>query len=368
MSLSEPPPRPSAPYARVVSRPARRRSGTFSSYLFLLLCASVVSLVMFCARTISLFGDIPELPFWGGFQSGLTMAFLLAAWQWRRWGLYGVVGITLIGTVLSLAYGQSLLESLIPLLLAVALPLLAAQSWDEVGDLEWRWEPEPTVAGPSQAPEPKPRASQLPEPEPPVAGLSQPPEPEPPVAGLSQPPEPEPPGAGLSQPPEPEPPRPGLPQAPVELRERTVGGALKDDMSILGIPPRPPVPYWDHPSPPPVRERTGCFSLYLLLIIFGGIFGLLLYLFQGDALQQAVPSLPDWAISWRMLESALGTVFGLGVWYWRRWGVFGLFVLIALDVFFNLGGEHSGAALLIGACQALIFALLLIPHWKHMEE
>jgi len=496
MSLSELPPRSPVPYAKVLSRPVRRRSGILSSYLFLLLCASVVSLVMFCSRRISLFGDIPDLPIWGAFQSGLTIVFLLAVWQWRRWGLYGVVGITLIGSILSLAYGQSILESLIPLFLAVALVLLAEQSWELVGDLEWRWDPEPTVL--PQAPQPETTAavpSQAPEPEPTAAVLPQAPEPEPTRPGPLQAPEPEPWGQGLPQ----AVPYSDLPSPPVRQRSGVltsylfllitasviswimcfsrkislfgdipalpIWGVVQASLSFIfliaiwqwrrwgfygivgitfvgfllslvygrpifesqvpsvfivalgllvkpcwsemsdkanlwepplmdswtlprpldpslpsaGSPPRPPEllprpqespprPAEFHPGEPPAtRQRTGCFTTYLLLMIFGGIFTVFLYLFGGDFILRTVPSLPAWAIPAGIIQSALGVACSIAVWNWRRWGVFGLFVLIALNVVLSLGGEHSGAAFLIGCCQALIFALLLIPHWKHME-
>ena len=156
------------------------------------------------SRKISLFGDIPALPIWGVVQASLSFIFLIAIWQWRRWGFYGIVAITFVGFLLSLVYGRPIFESQVPSVFIVALGLLVKPYWSEMSDKANLWEP------------PLMDSWTLPRPlDPPL-------------------------------------PSAGSPPRPPELLPR----------------PResPPRPAEFHPGElPAIRERTGCFSLYLLL-------------------------------------------------------------------------------------------------------
>ena len=105
------------------------------------------------------------------------------------------------------------------------------------------------------------------------------------------------------------------------------------------------------------RERGGCLTIYLILIVIGSILGLASAFSLNATMQQLqaqgadVPSIPSWYAPATILPVLLSLVGAYGTWTWKKWGVYALAGTIALNVIFSIlaGQVVTGiAALVIG--------------------
>ena len=114
------------------------------------------------------------------------------------------------------------------------------------------------------------------------------------------------------------------------------------------------------------RNRGGCLTVFLVLMLVLNPLTALYYLFSGEALRQAVPSIPTWALLMLAIGGIANFIFALGVWQWKKWGVYG-FAGTSLIVFvINLIVIGLGPAL-FGLVGLGLLVFLLRDHWSHMD-
>lgn len=112
--------------------------------------------------------------------------------------------------------------------------------------------------------------------------------------------------------------------------------------------------------------RGGCLATLLVAwIILNGL-SALYYLLAADSLLKALPSFPAWAIPVFALGGLLNVLFAIGVWRWRRWGIYGIVVTNLLASLVNLAYVGVLGAL-IGIVGLVLLLLLIRPHWSAMH-
>ncbi len=116
----------------------------------------------------------------------------------------------------------------------------------------------------------------------------------------------------------------------------------------------------------PQKKRGGCLTaLLVFMIVLNPLFGLY-YFVAGESLSAALPQLPEIFLPILGLIGFANLAFGLAIWKWKKWGVYGfvasaLITFVINAVYINPGSAFSG---LIGV--GLLLALV-IPNWKQME-
>jgi hypothetical protein len=113
------------------------------------------------------------------------------------------------------------------------------------------------------------------------------------------------------------------------------------------------------------EQRGGCLTTFLILMFIFNPLSTLYYLFFGDTVTRAVPSFPTWAIPVFALVGVLNVVFAVGVWKWRRWGVYG-FIATAVPVFAVNVAYVGVLPALLGLLGPVILVLLVRPRWAQL--
>jgi hypothetical protein len=80
------------------------------------------------------------------------------------------------------------------------------------------------------------------------------------------------------------------------------------------------------------RNRPGCMTIWLVLLIIGGVIGLFRNLSGGAnsaQMQQMFPnfSLPPWYIPYSIVSTLAQLGFAFALFQWKRWGYYGLCVV-----------------------------------------
>jgi hypothetical protein len=119
-------------------------------------------------------------------------------------------------------------------------------------------------------------------------------------------------------------------------------------------------------TPSEERKRGGCLTAFLILMAIANPLTGLYYLFAGSAVQQALPTILSWVIPVLGLLALANFAFALGMWNWKRWGVYG-FVASTAIVFLLNAITISVLAALLGLIGVAILILLVRPIWSEME-
>jgi hypothetical protein len=83
----------------------------------------------------------------------------------------------------------------------------------------------------------------------------------------------------------------------------------------------------------PLKERHGCLTAYLILMLIANSATALLYLFSSEAIRKQNPNMPDWAFPVLIAIGIINLVFAFALFQWKKWGFWG-FVCTAVVVFF----------------------------------
>jgi hypothetical protein len=139
-------------------------------------------------------------------------------------------------------------------------------------------------------------------------------------------------------------------------------------MQPLQPPPPIPTPDGQVAQPPPAgpRQRGGCLTAYLILtLITSPIMGVW-YLLFGSSVAAMLPQTPAWTIPVLGVMALLHFVFGLAVWQWKRWGVYG-FVVMSIAGFLINAATSGVMNALTGLIGLIIIIALVRPIWHEME-
>lgn len=115
------------------------------------------------------------------------------------------------------------------------------------------------------------------------------------------------------------------------------------------------------------KERGGCLSVWLaLLIIVNPLLGFY-YLGNARALSSLL-HLPSWVLPVLAIFSVINTVCVIGIWLWKKWGVFGFLGASIILFFINLGTLGLGAGTIGGAIGFGLMWYLLSQRWEMFDQ
>lgn len=135
------------------------------------------------------------------------------------------------------------------------------------------------------------------------------------------------------------------------------------------------------------RKRGSCLTAFLVFILLANLWGGCYNLFAGARVREVFSSLPAWVIPLMGLLGGANCVFVIAIWKWKKWGVYGFAVSVAIASLINMvafgvfaplpAGMHPTSVFLARAIQiaislsgfvglAILLALLR-PVWSQME-
>ncbi|MCL0039229.1 hypothetical protein M1N46_03235 [Dehalococcoidia bacterium] len=125
------------------------------------------------------------------------------------------------------------------------------------------------------------------------------------------------------------------------------------------------------------KQRHGCLTAWLVLLIIGGALSLLGtalgYLVDPQLMREAFPDAPGWAFPAMAVLSLLGLVFAIALFTWKKWAFWG-YVLssIAGAIVSVLMGAPVWQSLLGLAGVVVLYAVLQIggkekKGWSQLE-
>jgi len=116
------------------------------------------------------------------------------------------------------------------------------------------------------------------------------------------------------------------------------------------------------PSAPPVqKQRHGCLTAYLILMIIANSATGLIYLFAAEEIRRNLPNLPEWAFPVLIIGSIVNVVCAVALFRWQRWGFWGFLASGVVVFFVNLSaGFGPGSAVLGLLGVAILYGVLHI--------
>jgi uncharacterized membrane protein (DUF2068 family) len=120
------------------------------------------------------------------------------------------------------------------------------------------------------------------------------------------------------------------------------------------------------------KQRHGCLTAWLLLVIAASSLTAIFYLFAQGAIAKNLPSGTRWVVPTMTVMGILNVVFAVALFRWKKWGFFGLVTTGLVGLVINLAaGLNAASALgsLLGL--VILFALLQIGSerkgWTQLE-
>jgi hypothetical protein len=117
---------------------------------------------------------------------------------------------------------------------------------------------------------------------------------------------------------------------------------------------------------PSGRERGGCLSVLLVLMLIANPLTGLYYLAFGSAVRQALPNLPAWALLVLGILAFGNFACALAVWRWKKWGIYG-FAASSLVIFLINASYIGVLTAALGLLGIAILALLVRPLWSRFD-
>jgi hypothetical protein len=108
------------------------------------------------------------------------------------------------------------------------------------------------------------------------------------------------------------------------------------------------------------KQRHGCLTAWLVLMIVANAAAALLYLLAGAAIRQKVPNIPDWALPTLIVVGVVNVVCAVALFRWKKWGFYGFLatsvIAFAINLVLGLGIIRAvfgfvGVAILYGVLQ-----------------
>jgi hypothetical protein len=108
------------------------------------------------------------------------------------------------------------------------------------------------------------------------------------------------------------------------------------------------------------KQRHGCLTAWLVLMIVANAATAVLYLIAGAAFRQKLPNAPDWVLPVLIGMGVVNVVCAVGLFRWKKWGFYGFLVTsvmaFAVNLMLGLGIARAllglvGVAILYGVLQ-----------------
>jgi hypothetical protein len=114
------------------------------------------------------------------------------------------------------------------------------------------------------------------------------------------------------------------------------------------------------------KKRGGCLTAFLIVMMILNPVSGLVYFFSGSMISQAFPNMPVYIIPLLGVLGLANLGFGIGVWKWKKWGVYG-FLASALVTFVINALYVDITSALSGLVGIALLMALVIPVWKQLE-
>jgi hypothetical protein len=141
---------------------------------------------------------------------------------------------------------------------------------------------------------------------------------------------------------------------------------------------RSPNPYQapNEPTPDPrsfaaerhvgAKYRGGCLTAFLVLMMIANPLVGLMYLVTGDTIERTLHA-PDWAIPLLTVLSLVNFACAIGIWKWKKWGVFGAVAMAAIGLVVNFTIGIQPMQAILGLAGPAILIALVSKLWKQFD-
>jgi len=122
-----------------------------------------------------------------------------------------------------------------------------------------------------------------------------------------------------------------------------------------------------------MKQRHGCLTAWLILMLIANSATALLYLFSGAAIASKLPHIPpSWLFPLLIVFALFNVVCAIALFQWKKWGFWGFLLTSVVAVFANLSaGLGIGLALLGLIGIAILYGVLQIGNenkgWPQLE-
>jgi hypothetical protein len=120
------------------------------------------------------------------------------------------------------------------------------------------------------------------------------------------------------------------------------------------------------------KQRHGCLTAWLVLMIVANSAVALMYLLGSSALRRSLPNAPGWAFPVLIAIGVLNVVFAVALLQWKKWGFWGFCATAVAALFVNLSiGLGVGQSLIGLVGIAILYGVLQIGSankgWPQLE-
>jgi mannose/fructose/N-acetylgalactosamine-specific phosphotransferase system component IIC len=120
------------------------------------------------------------------------------------------------------------------------------------------------------------------------------------------------------------------------------------------------------------KQRHGCLTTWLILMIIGNALTALAYLLASSTIKSNLPNAPAWTVPTLTVASLANVVFSVALFQWKKWGFFGFVGTSVLVFVINLKIRQSIGGVLLGVLGVgMLYAVLQIGNekkgWTQLE-
>ena len=109
------------------------------------------------------------------------------------------------------------------------------------------------------------------------------------------------------------------------------------------------------------KNRHGCLTAYLIVMIIANSLTGLLYLFGADAIKERLPNMPNWAFPVLIAIAIINLICAFALFRWKKWGFWGFCISTAIVFVLNLAIGLSVASAIGGLLGvAILYGVLHI--------
>jgi len=119
-------------------------------------------------------------------------------------------------------------------------------------------------------------------------------------------------------------------------------------------------------SMPQGKQRGGCLTALLVLMMIANPLVALMYLATGDAIKRTLHA-PDWAIPVLGVAALTNFVCAVGIWRFKKWGMFGAVAMAAVGLVVNFTIGIQPMQALMGLLGPVILIALVKPQWAQFD-
>ena len=116
------------------------------------------------------------------------------------------------------------------------------------------------------------------------------------------------------------------------------------------------------------KERGGCLATFVIATVILNFFTMLYYFFAKNKLMETSKYFTSsWMIYFVSFFGLLNVIFGIAIWNWKKFGVYGLMVSALILFCFNIYIGMAAIASALGLIGPIILIILLKPVWSHLK-